>query len=202
MTTSWKNEKPFRVWGPRQRERGGEQDLMWMGGGERERDQCWGQTQSENIDDEEHVRCDVWWSCRCTVKGNVKEGHTAGANLNSSRSQSSHCPDNLPHCTSHLATMLPWRMVVVGLFYCCIRTGVAQCQSKGKTCVSSLNGNKFTVCATHFVFTDQRQCFVAVVESDLIQWWVNCCVGFFCVWAAEEFRQLFVGCVISFNKYN
>ncbi|XP_030280947.1 protein FAM180A [Sparus aurata] len=26
--------------------------------------------------------------------------------------------------------MLPWRMVIVGLFYCCIKTGGTQCQAK------------------------------------------------------------------------
>ncbi|KAL7402286.1 hypothetical protein ABVT39_012521 [Epinephelus coioides] len=26
--------------------------------------------------------------------------------------------------------MLPWRMAIIGLFYCCIRTGVARCRSK------------------------------------------------------------------------
>lgn len=164
----------------REREREGESKIWCGWEGEREREQCWGQTQSENIDDEEHVRWDVWWSCRCTVKRNVKKGHTAGANLSSSRSQASHCPDNLPHCTSDLATMLPWRVVVVGLFYCCIRTGVAQCQSKGKTCVLKSEWQQVHfVCATRFVFTEQRQCLVAVVDSDIIQWWVNCCVGFF-----------------------
>ncbi|XP_029290450.1 protein FAM180A-like [Cottoperca gobio] len=27
-------------------------------------------------------------------------------------------------------TMLPWRMIIVGLFYCCIRTGVTRCRTK------------------------------------------------------------------------
>ncbi|KAG7214920.1 hypothetical protein INR49_005195 [Caranx melampygus] len=35
--------------------------------------------------------------------------------------------------------MLPWRMVVVGLFYCCIRTGVAQCQSKAGAAEQSVS---------------------------------------------------------------
>ena len=42
--------------------------------------------------------------------------------------------------------MLPWRMVIVGLFYCCIKTGGAQHQAKGKTRaeVWSLNAGQQT----------------------------------------------------------
>uniref|UniRef100_A0A665TLH2 Family with sequence similarity 180 member A n=1 Tax=Echeneis naucrates TaxID=173247 RepID=A0A665TLH2_ECHNA len=32
--------------------------------------------------------------------------------------------------------MLPWRMVIVGLFYCYIKIGVTYCQTKGKTCIT------------------------------------------------------------------
>lgn len=34
---------------------------------------------------------------------------------------------------SDQATMLPWKIAIVFLFYCCIQTGVTQQQTKGKS---------------------------------------------------------------------